>query len=57
MKAETLKMSRKEQDRAEVIRQVMDGYIKQKEAAKRLGISTRQVRIRRTPIVCAVRRV
>jgi len=44
MKAEILTMSRKEQDRAEVIRQVIDGCIKQKEAAKRLGISTRQVR-------------
>ncbi len=44
MKAETLTMSRKEQGRAEVIRQVVDGYIKQKEAARRLGLGTRQVR-------------
>jgi len=44
MKAEMLTMSRQEQDRAEVIRQVVDGYIKQKEAAARLGMSTRQVR-------------
>ncbi len=29
MQAETLTMSGKEQDRAEVIRQVIDGYIKQ----------------------------
>ncbi len=43
MKAETLKMSRKEQDRTAVIHQVIDGYIKQKEAARRPGISTRQV--------------
>jgi len=44
MKAEMLLMSRKEQDRAEVIRQVIEGHIKQKAAARRLGISTRQVR-------------
>jgi len=44
MKAELMVMSKREQDRAEVIRQVVDGYIKQKEAARRLGLSTRQVR-------------
>jgi len=44
MKAELIVMSKREQDRAEVIRQVVDGHIKQKEAARRLGLSTRQVR-------------
>ena len=44
MQAETLTMSKKEQGRAEVIRQIIDGYIKQRDAARRLGISTRQVR-------------
>jgi transposase len=44
MQAEMLVMSRKEQDRSEVIRLVVEGYIKQKEAAGRLGLSTRQVR-------------
>jgi len=36
-------LSRKEQARAEVIRQVIDGHIKQAEAGKQLGVSTRQV--------------
>ncbi|MDQ6965411.1 MAG: ISNCY family transposase [Mariprofundaceae bacterium] len=37
-------MSMKELDRSEVIRLVVEGYIKQKEAAGRLELSTRQVR-------------
>jgi len=44
MKVGTLTLSRKEQDRVEVIRQVIDGQIKQAEAGKQLGVSTRQVR-------------
>jgi predicted DNA-binding protein (UPF0251 family) len=44
MEAERLIMIKKEQDRSEVIRLYVEGYIKQKEAAKRLGISTRQIR-------------
>jgi transposase len=44
MKAEMLLMSRKEQDRSEVIRLHIEGHIKQKEAARRMGVSTRQVR-------------
>jgi len=43
MRAELMVMNKREQDRAEVIRQVVDGHIKQKEA-RRLGLSTRQVR-------------
>jgi len=45
MEAELLMMSKKEQDRSEVIRLYVEGYIKQKEAAKRLGISARQIRV------------
>ncbi|MDQ6957799.1 MAG: ISNCY family transposase, partial [Mariprofundaceae bacterium] len=37
-------MSPQEQSRSEVMRLYIDGYIKQKEAAKRMGLSTRQVR-------------
>ncbi|MDX8382353.1 MAG: helix-turn-helix domain-containing protein, partial [Ghiorsea sp.] len=37
-------MSKPEQARSEVMRLYIDGYIKQKEAAKRMGISVRQVR-------------
>jgi len=44
MEAERLSMSKKEQDRSEVIRLYVEGYIKQKDAAKRVGISTRQIR-------------
>jgi len=44
MKTETLTMSRKEQDRSEVMRLYVEGHIKQKEAARRLKLSTRQVR-------------
>jgi len=44
MKAEMLVMSKKEQDRSEVIRLYVEGHIKQKEAARRIGVSTRQVR-------------
>lgn len=44
MEAELLVMSKKEQDRSEVIRLYVEGSIKQKEAAKRLGVSTRQIR-------------
>ncbi len=44
MKAEILLMSKKEQDRSEVIRLYVEGYIKQKDAGKRLGLSPRQVR-------------
>ena len=44
MEAERLSMSKKEQDRSEVIRLYVEGYIKQKEAAKRLAVSTRQIR-------------
>lgn len=44
MKAEALVMSRKEQERSEVMRLYVEGHIKQKEAARRIGVSTRQVR-------------
>lgn len=44
MKAELLQMSQQEQSRSEVIRLYIEGYIKQKEAARRIGLSTRQVR-------------
>jgi len=44
MKAEMILMSRKEQERAEVIRLYIDGHVRQKEVARRIGISTRQVR-------------
>ncbi|RME05332.1 MAG: ISNCY family transposase [Bacteroidetes bacterium] len=37
-------MSRKEQDRSEVIRLHVEGHIKQKDTARRIGVSTRQVR-------------
>ena len=37
-------MSEQEQSRTEVIRLYVDGYIKQNVAAKRMGLSTRQVR-------------
>ncbi|WP_018294686.1 hypothetical protein [Mariprofundus ferrooxydans] len=41
MKAEMLLMSKKEQDRSEVIRLHVEGHIKQKGAARRIGVSTR----------------
>jgi len=45
MQEEMLQMSKKELDRLQVIRMAVEGQIKQKEAAKRLGLkSTRQVR-------------
>ncbi len=44
MKAELLHMSHQEQLRLEVMRLYIDGHIKQKEAARRMGLSTRQVR-------------
>ncbi len=45
MQEEMLQMSRKELDRLEVMRMVVEGQIKQSEAAKRLGLeSTRQIR-------------
>lgn len=44
MKAELLHMSQREQSRSEVMRLYAEGYIKQKEAARRMGLSTRQVR-------------
>lgn len=44
MKAELLHMSVQEQSRSEVIRLHIEGHIKQKTAAKRMGVSTRQVR-------------
>lgn len=44
MKAEILHMSQREQSRSEVMRLYTEGYIKQKEAARRMGLSTRQVR-------------
>mgnify|MGYP000019396466 CR=1 FL=1 len=44
MKAELLHMSQQEQWRSEVMRLYVEGYIKQKEAARRMGLSTRQVR-------------
>jgi len=44
MKAELLHMSHQEQSRLEVMRLYIDGHIKQKEAARRMGLSTRQVR-------------
>jgi len=44
MKAELLHMSVQEQSRSEVIRLYIEGHIKQKSAAKRIGLSGRQVR-------------
>ncbi len=44
MKAEISHMSAQEQSRSEVIRLYIEGYIKQKETAKRMGLSSRQVR-------------
>jgi len=44
MKAEILHMSKLEQARSEVMRLYVDGYIKQKEAGKRMVLSVRQVR-------------
>lgn len=44
MKAEMLVISKKEQDRSEVVRLHVEGHIRQKEAARRVGVSTRQVR-------------
>jgi len=44
MKAELLQMSAQEQSRMEVIRLYIDGHIKQKVAAKRMGLGVRQVR-------------
>ncbi|MDX8381931.1 MAG: helix-turn-helix domain-containing protein [Ghiorsea sp.] len=39
-------MSKPEQARSEVMRLYVDGYIKQKESSKRIGLSVRQVRRR-----------
>jgi len=44
MKAEMMRMSKQEQARSEVMRLYIEGYIKQRRAAKRMGLSTRQVR-------------
>jgi len=44
MEAELLHMSQQEQSRSEVMRLYVEGYIKQKDAAGRMGLSTRQVR-------------
>ena len=45
MQEEMLQMSKKELERSQVIRMAVEGQIKQKNAAKRLGLrSTRQVR-------------
>lgn len=44
MKAELLHMSAQEQSRSEVILLYIEGHIKQKIAAKRIDLSTRQVR-------------
>ncbi|MDQ6980761.1 MAG: ISNCY family transposase [Ghiorsea sp.] len=44
MKAELLQMSEQEQSRSEVKRLYIEGHIRQKSAAKRMGISTRQTR-------------
>jgi predicted DNA-binding protein (UPF0251 family) len=44
MKTELLHMSKREQSRTEVIRLYIEGHIKQKSAAKRIGLSVRQVR-------------
>ena len=44
MKVEILHMSKQEQSRSEVIRLYIEGHIKQNTAAKRMGVSTRQVR-------------
>jgi len=45
MEAELLHMSQQEQSRSEVMRLYVEGYIKQKDAAGRMGLSTRQVRL------------
>jgi len=44
MEAELLHMSQQEQSRSEIIRLYVEGYIKQKDAARRMDLSTRQVR-------------
>jgi len=44
MKVEILHMSKQEQSRSEVIRLYIEGHIKQSVAAKRIDVSTRQVR-------------
>jgi len=44
MRAEILHMSDQEQSRAEVICLYIEGHIKQKVAAKRVGLGKRQVR-------------
>jgi len=44
MTAEILQMSVQEQSRSEVIRLYIEGHIKQKEAARRISLSCRQVR-------------
>ena len=44
MKAELLQMSQQEQSRSEIMRLYVEGYIKQKDAARRMNLSTRQVR-------------
>ena len=44
MKAELLHMSHQEQSRSEIMRLYVEGYIKQKDAARRMNLSTRQVR-------------
>ena len=44
MKAEIICMSQREQSRSEVMRLYVEGHIKQKETARRMGLSTRQVR-------------
>jgi len=44
MKAERIEMSHQEQSRSEVIRLYVEGYIKQKDAARRMNLTTRQVR-------------
>ncbi|MDQ6968578.1 MAG: helix-turn-helix domain-containing protein [Mariprofundaceae bacterium] len=49
MKAEILHISQPEQARSELIRLYIDGHIKPKEAAKRMGLSVRQVRRLRQP--------
>jgi len=44
MKVEILRMSDQEQSRAEIICLYVEGHIKQKTAAKRIALSTRQIR-------------
>jgi len=44
MKAELLHMNHQKQFRSVIVRLYVEGYIKQKDAYRRIGLSTHQVR-------------